>query len=188
GVQLSAAEMRRVAKRGTRIVHCPSANLKLASGIVDLVALRRAGVVVGIGADGAPCNNRLDAVGELRLASLLAKVKRHDARAMTPLEALELLTIEGARCLGLEAEIGSLEVGKRADVVVVSLRGIHQAPAQDPLSALVYASTAQDVRHVVADGHTRVRNGQLLGVDLARLRAQAAIAVRRVARRAGLTR
>jgi 5-methylthioadenosine/S-adenosylhomocysteine deaminase len=188
GVQLSAAEMRRLAARGTRIVHCPSANLKLASGIADVTALRAAGVVVGIGADGAPCNNRLDALGELRLASLLAKVKRGDAGALTPMEALELLTIEGARCLGLEREVGSLEVGKRADVVVVSLRGLHQAPVQDPLSALVYASTAHDVRHVVVDGHTRVRAGELLGSDLGRLRARAAASARRVARRAGLAR
>jgi 5-methylthioadenosine/S-adenosylhomocysteine deaminase len=188
GVQLTAREMRRLASLGTRIVHCPSANLKLASGIADVVALRRAGVVVGLGADGAPCNNKLDALGELRLASLLSKVRRKGARALAPLDALRMLTIDGARCLGWEREIGSLETGKRADLVVVGLDGLHQAPGADPLSALVYASSARDVRHVVVDGRVLVRSGELLGVDLGRLRAEARRRAGEVATRAGLMR
>jgi 5-methylthioadenosine/S-adenosylhomocysteine deaminase len=144
--------------------------------------------MVGLGADGAPCNNHLDALSELRLASLLSKARRRDARALAPIEALALATIDGARCLGWDGEIGSLEVGKRADVTVVSLTGLHHAPAADPLSALVYASSARDVRHVLVDGCTRVRSGELLGVDLARLRAQSYRRATLVATRAGLTR
>lgn len=185
-VQLTPREMRRAARLGTRFVHCPSANLKLASGIADVVALRAAGLVVGLGADGAPCNNRLDALGELRLALLLSKVRRGDARALAPLDALALATIDGARALGLDAEIGSLEVGKRADVTVVDLSGVHQAPSLDPVSALCYASTASDVRHVVVDGIVRVERGELLGVDVAALVARARREASACARRAGL--
>jgi len=186
-VQLTRAEMRRAARRGTRFVHCPGANLKLASGIADVVALRAAGLLVGLGADGAPCNNRLDALSELRLALLLSKVKRGDARALTPLDALALCTIDGARVLGLDAEIGSIEVGKRADVTVVSLDGLHQAPLVEPVSALCYASSASDVRHVVVDGEVRVREGELLGLDVGRLTARARTEARACATRAGLS-
>ncbi len=173
GVQLTTREMRRAAKLGTRFAHCPSANLKLASGIADVVRMRKAGLVVGLGADGAPCNNRLDGLGELRLAALLAKHVQHDAAALSAMDALSLLTIDGARCLGLDADIGSLEVGKRADITVVQIDGVAQAPALDPVSALVYASTAADVRDVVVDGIVRVRGRELLGIDEGRVVARA---------------
>jgi len=161
GVQLTKAQMKRVAKAGTRIVHCPSANLKLASGIADVVAMRDAGVVVGLGADGAPCNNRLDAFTELREAALLAKVKRQDAAALAAIDALAMATIDGARVLGLEDEIGSLEPGKKADVAVVDISGPHALPGGDPVGRVVYSATAADVRHVLADGRWVVRDGEL---------------------------
>lgn len=185
-VQLSAREMRAAARAGTRFVHCPSANLKLASGIADVVALRGAGLVLGLGADGAPCNNRLDALSELRLALLLSKVKRKQADALSPLDALAFLTIEGARALGLDAEVGSIELGKRADITVVGLDGLHQAPLVDPVSALCYASTASDVRHVLVDGVVRVSSGELVGVDRAELVARARREAHACARRAGI--
>ena len=185
-VQLTKSEMRKAAKLGTRFVHCPGANLKLASGIADVVDLRRSGLVIGLGCDGAPCNNRLDALSELRLALLLSKVKRADARALLPLDALALATIDGARVLGLEDEIGSVECGKRADLVVVGLDGVHQAPLVDPLSALCYASSASDVRHVVVDGVVRVQQGELLGIDAAALTARARREALACAKRAGL--
>lgn len=185
-VQLTRSEMRRAAKQGTRFVHCPGANLKLASGIADVVALRGAGLTLGLGGDGAPCNNRLDALSELRLALLLSKVRRNDARALAPLDALSLCTIGGAEVLGLAHEIGSIELGKRGDVTVVGLDGVHQAPLVDPLSALCYASSASDVRHVVVDGVLRVKEGELLGVDVARLTKQALREAKGCATRAGL--
>ena len=185
-VQLTKREMRRAAELGTRFVHCPSANLKLASGIADVVELRRAGVLLGLGCDGAPCSNRLDVLSEIRLALLLSKVRRGDACALAPLDALALATSEGARALGLESEVGSVEVGKRADLVVVGLDGVHQAPLVDPVSALCYASSASDVRHVVVDGVIRVRDGELLGVDVGALSARARVEARRCASRAGL--
>lgn len=185
-VQLTKREMRRAARLGTRFVHCPGANLKLASGIADVVELHKAGLVLGLGCDGAPCNNRLDALSELRLALLLSKVRRGDARALAPLDGLGLLTIEGARALGLDAEVGSIELGKRADLTVVSLNGVHQAPLVDVVSALCYASSASDVRHVVVDGVVRVRERELLGVDVGSLSARARKEARGCVKRAGL--
>jgi len=182
GVQLTLGELRRAAKLGTRFVHCPSANLKLASGIADVVAMRRAGLVVGLGSDGAPCNNRLDALSELRLAALLAKHKQQDAAALSAMEALALLTIEGARCLGLAHETGSLEVGKRADVTVVSLDAIHHGPALDPLSAVVYSATGQDVRDVLIDGVLRLRKREIVGIDVDRVGATGRREAQRIVR------
>jgi 5-methylthioadenosine/S-adenosylhomocysteine deaminase len=186
GVQLTKAEMTRAARVGTRFVHCPSSNLKLASGIAQVVEMRKRGLVVGLGCDGAPCSNRLDVLGELRLSALLAKGRTLDPCALRPLQALELCTIEGARCLGWDDEIGSIELGKRADITVVGLEGVHQAPLVDPLSALVYASSGEDVRHVIIDGTVRVRQGEVLGVDSAELAARARREALRVAKRAGV--
>jgi len=186
GVWLRAAERRRLARDGTRLVHCPSANLKLASGIAEVSALREAGVVVGLGADGAPCNNRMDPFTELRSASLLAKAREGDAAAMPAMEALAMATIDGARVLGLGDVTGSLEVGKRGDVTVVDLEGLHSGPAGDVASRVVYASRASDVRHVVVDGHMRVKNGALVEMDAERIWREAERQAKKVAARAGL--
>ena len=173
GVQLGAAQMKRLAARGTRIVHCPSANLKLASGIADVVAMRRAGIVVGLGADGAPCNNRMDPFTELRSAALLAKVRRKDAAALAAMDALAMLTIDGARVLGIDDRVGSLEVGKRADLAVVRLDGLHAEPGGDAVSRLVYACTAADVTDVLIDGVRVVERGRLLTMDADAVREDA---------------
>ncbi len=183
GVQLRKAEMRRLAKAGTRIIHCPSANLKLASGIADVVGMREAGVVVGIGADGAPCNNRMDPWTELRSAALLAKAKHLNASALPAAEALELATIEGARALGLEDMVGSLEVGKAADVITVRRDGLHQLPGDDVYSQLVYATTAQDVAHVFVDGIHRVADGAHQTLDSDKVKSQAKRQLGRTLRR-----
>lgn len=167
GVQLTDAEMARLAEAKTRIVHCPSANLKLASGVANVPAMRRAGIVVGAGADGAPCNNRMDPWTELRSAALLAKVADDNAASLPAKEALELLTIEGARALCLDDRTGSLEVGKEADLQVVDMGGLHQAPFDPaaPYSALTYATTRSDVRHVFVAGEWIVENGVHQRVD-----------------------
>ncbi|MFO0682938.1 MAG: 5'-deoxyadenosine deaminase [Sandaracinus sp.] len=152
GVQLTAAQKKACGKRGTRFVHCPSANLKLASGIADVVSMRAAGMVVGLGADGAPCNNRMDPFTELRSAALLAKAVTGDAAALAAMDALALATIEGARVLGIDDQVGSLEVGKRADLSVVRVDGPHCEPGGDPAARVVYSATAADVEHVLVDG------------------------------------
>ncbi len=157
GVQLTDEEIDRVARDGTRVVHCPSANLKLGSGIARVHELRRRGVVVALGADGAPCNNNLDPWMELRHAALLAKV-RTGVTTLPAREALRLATIDGARALGIDDEVGSLEVGKRGDLIVVRVDGPHVEPGGDAYSRLVYACTARDVVHVVVNGDVVVQD------------------------------
>lgn len=185
GVQLTDAEARRLAETGTRVVHCPSANLKLGSGIARVHDLRRAGVVVGLGADGAPCNNNLCALTELRHAALLAKAKT-GTETLPAREALRLATIEGARVLGMDDEIGSIEVGKRADLVVLRLDDAHAEPGGDPASRVVYAARASDVRHVVLDGVIRVHHGEPVDLDADAIVARARTEARAARRRAGL--
>lgn len=159
GVQLTREEMRSMATAGTRVTHCPSANLKLASGIADVPMMRSEGLIVALGADGAPCNNRMDPWTELRSAALLAKAKYLRADVLPAAEAFELVTIDGARALGLEKEIGSLEVGKKADICVVGDGALHQLPGGDVYSKLVYSTVASDVRHVMCDGAVLVESG-----------------------------
>ncbi|MBX3212913.1 MAG: amidohydrolase family protein [Labilithrix sp.] len=176
GVQLTDAEMDAVARDGTRIVHCPSANLKLGSGIARVHDLASRGVQLALGADGAPCNNNLDPWVELRHAALLAKV-RTGVTTLPAQKALELATIEGARALGIDGEVGSLEVGKRADLVVVRMDGPHIEPGGDAWSRLAYGCTSRDVTHVLVDGELIVRNGEHTRLDhdrvLSRARSQA---------------
>ncbi|MCA9529163.1 MAG: amidohydrolase family protein [Myxococcales bacterium] len=186
GVQLGAGELRRAAALGTRLVHCPSANLKLASGIAPLRAMRRAGVRVGLGADGAPCNDRMDLWTEMRLAALLAKVQAADPAAVSAADVLAMATCEGAAVLGLDGEIGSVEPGKRADLLVVRLDALGAAPRADVVTQLVYATTPADVRHVLIDGALRVRDHALVGVDEETIRREAERAARRVRARAGV--
>lgn len=185
GVHLTDAEMRRMSRLGTRVAHCPSANLKLGSGIARVPEMLAAGIEVGLGADGAPCNNDLDALREARLASLLAKA-RVGPESLPAALALELLTIRGARVLGLDREIGSLEVGKRADLVVLRTDTVHAAPALDPVATVLYASVAADVRHVVCDGRILLRDGEHQSMDVARVVGRAGEEAKRLARRAGL--
>lgn len=183
GVQLTDAEIKAVARDRTRIVHCPSANLKLGSGIARVHDLAAGGVQLALGADGAPCNNNLDPWTELRHAALLAKV-RTGVTTLPARQALELATIEGARALGIERELGSLEVGKRADLVIVRIDGPHVEPGGDAWSRLVYGCTARDVTHVMVDGKLVVRDGEHAQLDreqvLRRAREQAKKLVARV--------
>lgn len=179
GVHLSDAERVMLARTGTHICHCPSSNLKLASGVADLPALIAAGVSVAIGADGAPCNNNLDGFLELRLAALLHK-HAHGPRTLPAPEVVRLATMGGARALGLADQIGSLEVGKRADVIAIDLSPLHQVPSSSPWSVVAYAAKACDVRHVAVDGNLVVRDRALLTLDPAHLRDRARRAAHRL--------
>jgi 5-methylthioadenosine/S-adenosylhomocysteine deaminase len=155
-------ETARLARQGTTVVHCPSSNLKLASGVAKIPELLAAGCRVAIGADGAPCNNRLDVFAEMRLAALIQK-PRLGADALPAGKVLELATLGGAQALGLEDEIGSIAPGKRADLVVLDLREPHLHPAMgDPVSLVVYAACASDVRDVFVDGKPVVLGHELL--------------------------
>jgi cytosine/adenosine deaminase-related metal-dependent hydrolase len=155
-----------IAKRGASVCHCPSANLKLASGVADIPGYLDEGINVALGADGAACNNNLDAFQEMRLAALIHK-PRHGPRAMPARTVLEMATLGGARALGIADDIGSLEVGKRADVVVLRPRRARSSPGTDadPVSELVYSRGASDVRTVVVDGRVVVADGELVTAD-----------------------
>ena len=168
-------ELALMQSRGPSVCHCPSANLKLASGIAPIPEYRARGINVALGTDGAACNNTLDAFQEIRLAALLHK-PRLGPQAMPAAEVLEMATLGGARALGLADEIGSLEVGKRADLVVMQPAGLHNTPYRAaegaaPLaverwaSPLVYSSSGRDVRSVVVDGRVVVRDAELVTAD-----------------------
>jgi cytosine/adenosine deaminase-related metal-dependent hydrolase len=162
-----------LARQRTNIVHCPSSNLKLGSGVAPIPEMLAAGCRVGIGADGAPCNNRLDAFTEMRLAALIQK-PRLGPDALPAAQALELATLGGARALGLETEIGSIEGGKCADVIVLDLDGLHAQPEDaDLISRIVYSARASDVRHVIVDGRVVVRDGELKTANVAEIRRDA---------------
>lgn len=165
-VWLDAEERRILADTGTHLLHCPSSNLKLGSGVAEVPELLAQGVSVSLGADGAPCNNNLDGFLELRLAALVHSPRCGPA-ALPASRALALATRGGARALGLEDRIGSLEVGKRADLAVVAIDTPHAAPTVDPYSAIVYAARSSDVRHVAVEGRLLVSGGALLHLDAA---------------------
>lgn len=183
GVQLTPQQAKALAKDGTGVVHCPSANLKLGSGIAPIAEHRRHGVVVGLGADGAPCNNNLDPWLEMRHAALVSSVKAEPG-ILVAKDVLRMATIDGARILGLDREIGSLEVGKQADVIVVEPRVLHAAPAPDPVSTLVYATQSRDVVHVFVAGRQVVRDRELLTLDAERVVAKAREQIRHLRKRA----
>ncbi|MGH7271402.1 MAG: amidohydrolase family protein [Polyangiaceae bacterium] len=183
GVQLRDDEAIVIAREGTRVVHCPSANLKLGSGIARVADLDRMGVALALGSDGAPCNNTLDPWIELRHAALLANV-RCGVASLPARRALKLATIDGARALGLGEAIGSIEQGKRADLVVVRIDGAHAEPGGDVFSRLVYACGARDVRHVLVDGEIVVKDGAHRRFDAERVKANARVEARRLAARA----
>ncbi len=180
-VWLTSAEQRLLAETGTSVAHCPSSNLKLASGFARVPDLIAQGVNVGLAADGAPCGNNLDAFVEMRMAALMHKPKFGPA-ALPAKTVVRMATMGGARALGLDAEIGSLEPGKKADLVVVRADALHAVPLADPHSALVYALHGSDVRHVFVDGIARVQDGVLLGVDPVRLARRAATHAKRIRR------
>jgi 5-methylthioadenosine/S-adenosylhomocysteine deaminase len=187
GVWLTDAHLGLLAGRTASVVHCPSSNLKLGSGIADLPRIRRSGVPVGLGADGPPCNNQLDGLAEARLAALLQKVT-HGPAAFSGLDALRLLTSEGARALGLAAEVGSLEVGKQADVVTlaVDLPELLVADTVDPHDRVVFGAHRAAVRHVFVAGEQLVEDGRLVHLDLALILREARRSLRELLARADL--
>ncbi len=166
-------EVETLAETSTAVAHCPSSNLKLGSGIAPVPDYAARGIRIGIGADGAPCNNRLDAFEEMRLAALLPR-PRFGPAALPAARVFEMATIGGAEALGLEKEIGSLEEGKQADVTLVDPRGMHALPhAPEVYGTIVHALRAADVRHVVVAGRTVVQDGELVGLSVESIRRRA---------------
>lgn len=172
--QLTPGEIEDLARHNVVVAHCPESNLKLASGLCPVGELLRAGVALAIGTDGTASNNDLDMFGEMRTAALLAKGVTLDPQVMDAATALHCATLGGARAIGLESRIGSIEVGKRADLAAVDFGTLRLAPVYNPLSHLVYAASRNDVSDVWVDGQRRVRERTLVGVDTERLMANAA--------------
>ena len=171
--QLEPAEIALCAERGVSVVHCPQSNLKLASGFCPTGDLLAAGVNVAIGTDGCASNNDLDMFDELRTAALLAKAVSRDATVFNAGQALHAATLGGARAMGLESEIGSIEAGKQADLITVELSALEALPLYDAVSQLVYAGARHWVRDAWIAGNAKLRDRQLVDIDSERLAANA---------------
>jgi 5-methylthioadenosine/S-adenosylhomocysteine deaminase len=180
GVHLSAADIRVLADRRAAVSHNPESNMKLASGIAPVEALRTAGVVVGLGTDGAASNNDLDMFEAMRQAAFLHKLVGGDPRAIPAPAALEMATIDGARALGMEHQIGSLEPGKRADLLIVSMDSARQTPMYNPVSHIVYVTRGDDVRTTIVNGKVLMRDRRVLTMDRAQVLAEARALAARV--------
>ena len=172
-VHLSDAEIGLLAAHGCHVAHCPSANLKLASGIAPIAKLIQAGVNIGLGTDGAASNNRLDLFTEMRLAALLAKGTSGDAAVLPAAAALKAATLDAARALNLDSQIGSIVPGKRADLVAVDLRALPSQPLFDPVSHLVYVAGRENVSHVWVDGKLKLHERRLVDLNTDDLTARA---------------
>ncbi|MCC7404727.1 MAG: amidohydrolase family protein [Bdellovibrionales bacterium] len=172
GIHLTKSEVGKIVRSKTKLVHCPSSNLKLASGIAPITEYLRRGMVVGLGSDGAPCNNTMDPFLEMRLAALIQKPP-FGPEALPAEQAFELATLGGARVLGMESSLGSLEAGKLADVVVVRRDHPSCATVENPYSALVYSCSGRDVRDVFIHGRQVVKDSSSLVFAREQVLAQA---------------
>ena len=170
GVELNEREIAELAVSNIHIAHNPISNLKLASGIAPVTDLVQTGVIVGLATDSVSSNNNLDMFEESRTAALLQKMRTGDATQFTIEQALKTMTIEGAKALGMDDQIGSLEVGKQADFLIIQPKGkVHLYPEENMLSHLIYAAKGNDVKDVYIAGEQVVKNGQVLTVELSDL-------------------
>jgi cytosine/adenosine deaminase-related metal-dependent hydrolase len=183
-VHVDDAELAMLRETRMSVTHCPTSNMKLGAGVADVMRLRGSRVTVGLGADGAACNNRLDGFEEARMATLLARTL-HGQGTLSAEGALLMATRDGARALRMDADIGTLEVGKRADVVVID--GSRLAHGGDPATRVLFGGGARGVRDVLVDGTVLVRDGQVLTLDAAEVRAKGAEAQSLLLRRAALS-
>lgn len=186
-VHLDKAEMGLLASTGTHVAHCPSANLKLASGVADVPRMISRGINVGLGSDGAGCNNNLDPFVEMRLAALIQKPK-HGPTSMPAATVLEMATMGGARAMGQDHLIGSIEEGKFADIVLLDLNKPHASPGRgvDPASRIVYSAKSSDVVMTMVNGEVLYDRGRVTRIDEQQVLTEGDKAIQRIARRAGV--
>lgn len=191
---LAAGDFDILRESKSTISHNPTSNLKLGSGVAPIPDMVASGVNVALGTDGAPCNNTYDMFREMHLASILHGGVRQNAGVLSAYDILEFATINGARALGLESDIGSLEVGKKADIVVVEPKGVSSAPwsaseqgtgGMDPVTVLVHSS-GMDVDDVIVDGQILVRNGELMRIDEDTIMKKARDSVAGIRKRSGI--
>jgi len=169
-----------LARRKVGVIHNPTSNMKISSGVAPVAKMLDAGVAVGLGTDGAATNNDLDLWEEMRLAAFLQKVSTMDPKVVPARTALKMATSGGAEAIGLADQIGTLAVGRRADLIHVSLEDLHFTPLYDLISHLVFVADEQDVVSVVVDGKVLMREGEVVTVDVARLRAEASELAERI--------
>ena len=172
-VHVTDEEIKIMSEKHVRVAHNPGSNLKLASGIAPVTKMRKAGVTVGLGTDGASSNNKLDMFSEMRLAALIHKANTYDPFAITAGEAMDMASIEGAKCLGYD-NLGKLEKNCLADIILVDRSGFHWNPRFDSLSLAVYAGNSMDVDTVIINGKTVMRHKELLTIDTEKLYAEVA--------------
>ncbi|MEM1504759.1 5'-deoxyadenosine deaminase [Domibacillus sp. 8LH] len=180
-IWLDEEEKRIIREKGVHVSHCPGSNLKLASGIADVPELLDAGSSVSLGADGAPCNNNLDMFNEMRLAALIQK-PIHGPTSMNARTVFRIATIGGARAVGMGHEIGSIEAGKRADLVMLNLNHFHTFPSYDidPISRIVYSATRADVETTIVDGQIVMENGMMKTIDKTTVLREADASIKRL--------
>ncbi|SDZ09233.1 5'-deoxyadenosine deaminase [Tindallia californiensis] len=187
-IWLDEEEMKILADSGTRISHCPSSNMKLASGIAKIPELLEMGAAVSLAADGAPCNNNMDMFREMRHAALIQKARTLSPTVMPASSVFEMATRNGAIAMRKENMLGSLEIGKKADMALIRQDGLHQTPSatMDPVSAIVYSATAADVDTTIIDGDIMMRNRQLTYINEKTLRKEANRVIQKQIERAGV--
>jgi 5-methylthioadenosine/S-adenosylhomocysteine deaminase len=185
GIYVDAADQRLLREGSVSIAHNPSSNLKLANGIAPVQTLLEQGINVSLGTDGAASNNNLNLFEEMHLAALLQKWLRRDAEALPARRVLRMATIQGAKALGLEAQIGSLEVGKQADLIMIDAAQPHLAPRHDPVALLVYSAQAADVCTVIVNGKVLLEDRELKTLDPESVLAEASEQARRLVQRSG---
>ncbi|MCC5912064.1 MAG: 5'-deoxyadenosine deaminase [Clostridiaceae bacterium] len=166
-IWLDEEEMKLLAETGTKVAHCPNSNLKLASGIAKIPEMLEMGIDVSIGADGAPCNNNLDIFQEMKSAALIQKARLLSPTVMPAVAVLKMATVGGAKAMGMERKLGSIEVGKLADLIIVDTKKLHIAPTEEVnvISQLVYSCRGDDVETSIINGKVVMRNRQLLTLD-----------------------
>jgi len=184
-VWVDAHEQALMAEHGVKVLHCPGSNLKLGSGLAPIPELLARGICVSLGADGAACNNRLDMFEEMRLAAVIQAVRKGPG-ALPARDVVWMATRGGALALGLQEDIGSIEIGKRADLIVVDVSRPHTTPGPDPYSTLTYAARGTDVRAAIVDGEVLVRDFAPVHLDPAEIAAEARAEARALAARAGI--
>jgi cytosine/adenosine deaminase-related metal-dependent hydrolase len=187
GVWLTEDEWAILARKGAHVAHCPSSNMKLSSGFASVPEMTRSGVNVGLGCDGGPSNNCYDMIREMKTASLLQKVRTMNPLTMSAQTVIEMATINGARALGLESQVGSIEVGKKADLIVVNMRKPHLTPTFNPVSSIVYAAEGSDVESSIIDGKIIMENRIVKTLDEEKIVRVASERALELLERTGLT-
>ena len=178
--ELDEFEIERIAEAGVNVAHCPESNLKLGSGFCPVASLLEKGVNVCLGTDGAASNNDLDLLGEMRTAAMLAKGSSGNASACNARQAIEMATINGARALGMADRIGSIEVGKCADLIAINLASLNTQPLYEPVTQIVYAAASRQVSHVWIDGVAQLRDFELCNLDSDEIIARASSWARKI--------